>query len=80
MSSGTIYNESKLSECQAVQFTMKVNFLKSSGTIYNESKLFECQAYNLQCKQFTIYNESKAVQFTMKVNFLNVKRYNLQWK
>ena len=64
MSSGTIYNESKLSECQAVQFTMKVNFLKSSGTIYNESKLFECQA----------------VQFTMKVNFLNVKRYNLQWK
>ena len=64
MSSGTIYNESKLSECQAVQFTMKVNFLKSSGTIYNESKLFECQA----------------VQFTMKINFLNVKRYNLQWK
>ena len=64
MSSGTIYNESKLSECQAVQFTMKVNFLKSSGTIYNESKLFECQA----------------VQFTMKLNFLNVKRYNLQWK
>ena len=72
MSSGTIYNESKLFECQAVQFTMKVNFLKllqwinflSSGTIYNESKLFECQA----------------VQFTMKVNFLNVKRYNLQWK
>ena len=78
MSSGTIYNESKLFECQAVQFTMKVNFLNvkrynlqwkstfwmSSGTIYNESKLFECQA----------------VQFTMKVNFLNVKRYNLQWK
>ena len=27
MSSGTIYNESKLFECQAVQFTMKVNFL-----------------------------------------------------
>ena len=25
--SGTIYNEIKLSECQAVQFTMKVNFL-----------------------------------------------------
>ena len=67
MSSGTIYNESKLFECQAVQFTMKVNFLNvksSQGTIYNESKLFECQA----------------VQFTMKVNFLNVKRYNLQWK
>ena len=65
MSSGTIYNESKLFECQAVQFTMKVNFFwMSSGTIYNESKLFECQA----------------VQFTMKVNFLNVKRYNLQWK
>ena len=71
MSSGTIYNESKLFECQAVQFTMKVNFYNenklswmSSGTIYNESKLFECQA----------------VQFTMKVNFLNVKRYNLQWK
>ena len=64
MSSGTIYNESKLFECQAVQFTMKVNFWMSSGTIYNESKLFECQA----------------VQFTMKVNFLNVKRYNLQWK
>ena len=62
MSSG--YNESKLFECQAVQFTMKVNFRMSSGTIYNESKLFECQA----------------VQFTMKVNFLNVKRYNLQWK
>ena len=58
MSSGTIYNESKLSECQAVQFTMKINFWMSSGTIYNESKLFECQA----------------VQFTMKVNFLNVKR------
>ena len=36
MSSGTIYNESKLSECQAVQFTMKVNFLS--------------QAYNLQWK------------------------------
>ena len=64
MSSGTIYNESKLFECQAVQFTMKVNFWMSSGTIYNESKLSECQA----------------VQFTMKVNFLNVKRYNLQWK
>ena len=75
MSSGTIYNENKLFECQAVQFTMKVNFLNvkrynllnfwmSSGTIYNESKLFECQA----------------VQFTMKLNFLNVKRYNLQWK
>ena len=76
MSSGTIYNESKLFECQAVQFTMKVNFLKSSGTIYNESK---------QMSSGTIYNESKlfecqAVQFTMKVNFLNVKRYNLQWK
>ena len=71
MSSGTIYNESKLFECQAVQFTMKVNFWMSSGTIYNESKLFECQAV-----QFTM----KAVQFTMKVNFLNVKRYNLQWK
>ena len=27
MSSGTIYNENKLFECQAVQFTMKVNFL-----------------------------------------------------
>ena len=27
MSSGTIYNESKLFECQAVQFTMKINFL-----------------------------------------------------
>ena len=27
MSSGTIYNESKLFECQVVQFTMKVNFL-----------------------------------------------------
>ena len=52
MSSGTIYNESKLFECQAVQFTMKVNFFKvkrynlqwktfwmSSGTIYNENKL-----------------------------------------
>jgi hypothetical protein len=45
MSSGTIYNESKLFECQAVQFTkavqftMKVNFWMSSGTIYNESKL-----------------------------------------
>ena len=64
MSSGTIYNESKLFECQAVQFTMKVNFLKVKRTIYNESKLFECQA----------------VQFTMKINFLNVKRYNLQWK
>ena len=64
MSSGTIYNESKLFECQAVQFTMKVNFWMSSGTIYNENKLFECQA----------------VQFTMKVNFLNVKQYNLQWK
>ena len=23
---GTIYNESKLFECQAVQFTMKINF------------------------------------------------------
>ena len=64
MSSGTIYNESKLFECQAVQFTMKVNFLNVKRTIYNESKLFECQA----------------VQFTMKINFLNVKRYNLQWK
>jgi hypothetical protein len=38
MSSGTIYNEGKLSECQAVQFTMKVNFLKVKRTIYNESK------------------------------------------
>ena len=64
MSSGTIYNENKLFECQVVQFTMKINFWMSSGTIYNEIKLFECQA----------------VQFTMKVNFLNVKRYNLQWK
>ena len=49
MSSGTIYNESKLFECQAVQFTMKVNFL-SSGTIYNESKLFECQAVQFTMK------------------------------
>ena len=64
MSSGTIYNEGKLFECQAVQFTMKITFLMSSGTIYNEIKLFECQA----------------VQFTMKLNFLNVKWYNLQWK
>ena len=45
MSSGTIYNESKLFECQAVQFTMKVN-----GTIYNESKLFECQAVQFTMK------------------------------
>ena len=44
MSSGTIYNESKLFECQAVQFTM------SSGTIYNESKLFECQAVQFTMK------------------------------
>ena len=44
MSSGTIYNESKLFECQAVQFTMK------SGTIYNESKLFECQAVQFTMK------------------------------
>ena len=29
MPSGTIYNESKLFECQAVQFTMKVNFLNA---------------------------------------------------
>jgi NADPH-dependent 7-cyano-7-deazaguanine reductase QueF-like protein len=36
--------KSKLSECQAVQFTMKVNFLKVKRTIYNESKFFECQA------------------------------------
>ena len=43
MSSGTIYNESKLFECQAVHFTMKVKFWMSSGTIYNESKLSECQ-------------------------------------
>jgi hypothetical protein len=64
MTSGTIYNKSKLFECQAVQFTMKEIFWMSSSTIYNESKLFECQA----------------VQFTMKVNFLNVKWYNLQWK
>jgi hypothetical protein len=64
MSSGTIYNESKLFEYQAVQITMKINFWMSSGTIYNEIKLFECQA----------------VQFTMKLNFLNVKWYNLQWK
>ena len=64
MSSGTIYNESKLFECQAVHFTMKVKFWMSSGTIYNESILSECQA----------------VQFTMKINFLKVKWYNLQWK
>ena len=50
MSSGTIYNESKLSECQAVQFTMKVNFWMSSGTIYNESKLLKVKRYNLQWK------------------------------
>ena len=62
MSSGTIYNENKLFECQAVQFTMKVKFCMSSGTIYNEGKFSECQA----------------VQFTMKINFLKVKRYNLQ--
>ena len=37
MSSGTIYNESKLFECQAVQFT-------------NESKLFECQAVQFTMK------------------------------
>ena len=41
MSSGTIYNESKLFECQAVM---------SSGTIYNESKLFECQAVQFTMK------------------------------
>ena len=41
MSSGTIYNESKLFECQAVQFTM---------TIYNETKLFECQAVQFTMK------------------------------
>ena len=46
MSSGTIYNESKLFECQAVQFT----FWMSSGTIYNESKLFECQAVQFTMK------------------------------
>ena len=45
MSSGTIYNESKLSECQAVQFTMKVNKLQ-----FNESKLFECQAVQFTMK------------------------------
>ena len=39
MSSGTIYNESKLFECQVVQFTMKINFWMSSVTIYNEIKL-----------------------------------------
>ena len=49
MSSGTIYNESKLFECQAVQFTMK-NFWMSSGTIYNESKLSECQAVQFTMK------------------------------
>ena len=38
MSSGTIYNENKLFECQ------------SSGTIYNESKLFECQAVQFTMK------------------------------
>ena len=38
MSSGTS-NESKLFECQAVQFT-----------IYNESKLFECQAVQFTMK------------------------------
>ena len=37
MSSGTIYNESKLFECQAVQFTMKC-------------KLFECQAVQFTMK------------------------------
>ena len=36
MSSGTIYNENKLFECQ--------------GTIYNESKLFECQAVQFTMK------------------------------
>ena len=43
MSSGTIYNESKLFECQAVQFTMKCK-------LYNESKLFECQAVQFTMK------------------------------
>ena len=75
MSSGTIYNENKVFECQAVQFTMKINFLKVKRSIYNESKFLKVKR--------SIYNESKlfecqAVQFTMKVNFLNVKWYNLQ--
>ena len=35
MSSGTIYNESKLFECQAVQFTMKTFWIN----FYNENKL-----------------------------------------
>ena len=47
MSSGTIYNESKLFECQAVQFTMKLNL---SGTIYNENKFLNVKWYNLQWK------------------------------
>ena len=55
MSSGTIYNESKLFECQAVQFTMKVK------VFYNESQMSRVQFtmkvnflnvkwYNLQWK------------------------------
>ena len=50
MSSGTIYNESKLFECQAVQFTMKINFWMSSGTIYNEINFLNVKRYNLQWK------------------------------
>ena len=45
MSSGTIYNESKLSECQAVQFTMKVNFLNVKQFTMKVNFL-----YNLQWK------------------------------
>ena len=41
MSSGTIYNESKLFEC---------TIYNESGTIYNESKLFECQAVQFTMK------------------------------
>ena len=61
MSSGTIYNESKLFECQAVQFTMKVNFLNvkvqftmkikmSSGTISMKVNFLNVKRYNLQWK------------------------------
>ena len=45
MSSGTIYNESKLFECQAVQ---TITFWMC--TIYNESKLFECQVVQFTMK------------------------------
>ena len=48
MSSGTIYNESKLFECQAVQFTMKVNCQVNVVQFTMKVNFLNVKWYNLQ--------------------------------